>query len=80
MRERSGDGDFLELDGDRVGLGRADPDAEVTVGGFFPEDDYPLVVHQADPDALNRHLNQANRPPNPTDSSLDTRFFGCQRI
>ena len=67
--EGAGDGDFLELDGDGVGFGRANPDRQIAVGRLLLEDHDPLVVHQAYPDALDRHLDQ---PPNllPSNQSM----------
>ena len=62
VREGPGDGDFLKLDGDGVGFRGADPDRQVAVGLLLLEDNDPLVVHQADPDAFDRHLNHAALP------------------
>src|SRR5581483_6517065 len=58
VRERAGDGDVLELDGDGVGFGRPDPDREIAIRGLLLQNHHALVIHQADPDALDRHLYQ----------------------
>src|SRR3990170_4150199 len=55
--EGPGDGDLLKPHGDRVRLSRPDPDREIAVGFLLFENHYPLVVHQADANALYRELD-----------------------
>src|SRR3990170_1384925 len=55
--EGPGHGNLLESHGDRVRLSRPDPDRQVAVGFLLFENHHPLVVHQADTDALYRELD-----------------------
>src|SRR3990172_1342334 len=55
--EGPGDGDLLEPHGDRVRLSRPDPDRQVAIRFLLFENHYPLVVHQANTDALYRELD-----------------------
>ena len=56
VRQRARDRNVLQPDGNRIGLGGPNPDGQIAIRVLLPKDDHPLVVHEAEADALDAEL------------------------
>jgi hypothetical protein len=63
MGQRSWHRNALQLHGDGIGLRWTNPDGEISLGHFFLENHYSLVIHQAHPNAIDTHLNHNQTSP-----------------
>ena len=57
MGKGTGNRNALQFYSNSIGFSRADPDRQITVRGFLFKNHDPLVIHQANPDAINCHFN-----------------------